>query len=193
METNWAVEAGEDDPLIIVPWSDPSGRLGYVDLENGATVEAIPETLEWPELLTILRVLNQNTSQVWTTKCDAWVLAAEELELDFGPVAYGFGAYCDVLPKSRARFSSASSLQWLVQSWAERAGRSGPVEARADFVMRHALWHGIQGYGVTLYFFGYGETVAAARKNWATVAEQVADLVAATGDTMTMRASSSIG
>src|SRR5258708_1343672 len=126
MQTEWTVECGADDPAVVVPWSDPAGGAAFVDLRaNPAAIDPIPEAEMHPALMQALRALNANSAHVFTAKCDAWPLGAEELaqlQVDLGfnwngedagddsarsesdALRHGFASYIDLICRDRALF-----------------------------------------------------------------------------------------
>ena len=84
MLSEWSVECSADDPVLVVPWSDPSDSTGnrrFIDLrENPYDLDHLPEAEHYPPLMHALRALNAARSPVFTAKCDAWPLDAEELD-----------------------------------------------------------------------------------------------------------------
>jgi hypothetical protein len=88
MVAEWSVECSADDPVLVVPWSaaeagsQTHSELGdFVDLrENPYDLDQIPEADLYPALMQALRALNAPRSAVFTAKCDAWPLDAEEME-----------------------------------------------------------------------------------------------------------------
>ena len=81
MLAEWSVECSPEDPILVVPWKDPSGRSAFVDLRaNPYDFDAIPEAEHNPPLMQALRALNASRSPVFTAKCDAWTLDPAELE-----------------------------------------------------------------------------------------------------------------
>src|SRR5271156_5772393 len=100
MLATWSVECGADDPVLVVPWSD-AGGLHFVDLrENPYDLDQIAEAEQHPALMQALRALNATRSPVFTAKCDAWPMDAEQLNdlsanldvlADDAPA--GFGSY----------------------------------------------------------------------------------------------------
>src|SRR5579871_6717377 len=88
MQADWSVECGTDDPAVVVPWSDPAGGAVFFDLVSDPdAIDFIPEAEAHPPLMQALRALNAARSPVFTAKCDAWPLAADELaqlRLDLG-------------------------------------------------------------------------------------------------------------
>ena len=174
METNISAEAGADDPVIEVPWTDPSNRLQYVEPRSGAAwVDEIVEARDWPEIRQALLAIHSGTL-VFTVKCDAWILSESEKQLDFGPVDHGFGAYFDIV--CRRMHATQNDLLTQVEAWAQ-ALRSDTLEARCDFVIRPAQIRGAAGYAVTAYVFGYGDTEHHARQNWASALKRLTALL----------------
>ncbi len=167
MDAEWSVAAANDDPVIVVPWRDEQSRLCYLDLQASPhLIDQIPEARQWPEIRSALMQLNAPGSPVWTAKCDAWELSDEEKQLDFGPVAVGFGAYLDILDRNQQRFSSLDIQIAYAKSLASSAGSLSPQDAAAQFVVRPAQWHEREGYAVTAYIYGYGQDPSAARFEW---------------------------
>src|SRR5215813_14442400 len=74
VEADWSVEIGADLPLIAVPWE------GFVDLRRDlAAAHELRETTAAPMLGEALIDLNQEASPVFTSKCDFWLLTADEI------------------------------------------------------------------------------------------------------------------
>ena len=175
METNISIEAGAEDPVIVVPWTDPSGRLQYVEPRQGmAWIDQIVEAREWPEVREMLLAIHAVTC-LSSVKCDAWVLSEAELELDFGPVAYGFGAYFDVV--DRDPVGTPAALRVRAEQWS-RSLCAAEIEGRCDFVIRPARIEEQAMYAMTMYVFGYGGLEQQARKNWAAALQKVAAVLA---------------
>jgi hypothetical protein len=118
MDTNWSIEAGLDDPVIMGHWEDKASMVAYVDFASPGAIDQIVEAQVWPEVRQALLTMNAAGSPVGTTKCDAWVLDDDEKELDFGPVRFGFGAYFDVV---NAACQTLSALRARVEEWAKQA------------------------------------------------------------------------
>src|SRR5580704_17502029 len=102
MLAEWSAECSADDPVLVVPWSDPSDSTGnrrFNDLrENPYDLDHLPEAERYPPLMHALRALNAARSPVFTAKCDPWPFDCEELDAllrnldvpaDEGP--FGFG------------------------------------------------------------------------------------------------------
>src|ERR1700677_1143071 len=117
MLSEWSAECSADDPVLVVPWfdpSDPSGNRRFIDLrENPYDLDHLPEAEQYPPLMHALRALNAARSPVFTAKCDAWPLDAEELgtlrlDLDISTddTPAGFASYIDILWRERSIFAS---------------------------------------------------------------------------------------
>lgn len=188
MEADWAAEVGGDVARIEADWA------GFVDLgQNAGFTEKIVEAHEHPALRQALLELNRPGSPVFTSKCDVWDLAPEEID----PVGYdcaatdakaGFASYIDVIIQDRAMFASFDSHEaWLRRVTEVLRGMPGRP-GRVDLVVRAASAGGLDGFGVTLYAAGCGVDASSAEAAWAEI------LRAAVVATMReVRASSSIG
>src|SRR5580704_13538286 len=118
MLAEWSAECSTEDPVLVVPWKDPDGTAAFVDLRtNPYDFDAIPEAERHPPLMQALRALNAARSPVFTAKCDAWPLEAEELahlqiNLDVtraeapAELAFGFASYIDLVARERSLFTS---------------------------------------------------------------------------------------
>ena len=142
MLAEWSVECGPDDPVLVVPWSDPSdpsGERRFIDLrENPYDLDEIPETEQHPALLQALRALNANRSPVFTAKCDAWVMDADELaalhleiELETADpahdLAHGFASYIDLVWRERGLFVSFHQQEQLLHRLVRTGRAAGPA------------------------------------------------------------------
>src|SRR6202000_2721636 len=116
MLSEGSAECAAEDPVLVVPWSDPADSTGnrrFIDLrENPYDLDHLPEAEQFPPLMHALRALNATRSPVFTAKCDAWRLGAEELatlraELDVSAdeAPAGFGSYIDMLCRESSLFS----------------------------------------------------------------------------------------
>ena len=83
---DWSAACAPDDPLLVVPWSDPASGLGFIDLrEDPDALDEIPEAEQHPALLASLRALNGTRSAVFTAKCDVWAANPDELAVHSKP------------------------------------------------------------------------------------------------------------
>ncbi|HEX2919456.1 MAG TPA: hypothetical protein VHN81_13125 [Edaphobacter sp.] len=177
MLCEWAVECGADDPVLVLPWSDPDEpSRHFIDLrENPDDLDWLEEASQHPSLLHALRALNATRSPVFTAKCDVWKLAEDELEalrheLDVIPEDGGFGlaSYVDLLWRERSIFVSFHTHEQLMHRVARLAAPLEHPYAMLECVLRPALLDLTtpqEGFAISLYVkaIGYDEQAAEAR------------------------------
>ena len=169
MEADWAVEVGSDLPRIDSEWS------GWVNLrERPEAVSSIPEASQHPALHDALVLLNSSGSSVFTSKCDVWPLALEEIDpLEFDAAAkenlYGIACYIDVVQRLPERFSSFALHETWVQKAAARLRETPVRNGRADLVIRGATRQESDGFGLTLYAAGCGGDTPTAETAWGAI------------------------
>jgi hypothetical protein len=187
MLAEWSAECAPDDPVLVVPWSDPANpAIHFVDLrENPYDLDHLPEAEHFPALMHALRALNAARSPVFTAKCDAWPLEPEELQqLHFDididpthePLPAGFTSYIDILLRDRARFISIHHHQQFLDRLVRRATPLDHPHAMLDCIIRPALLDltGPQeGFAISLYIKALGLDPNAARSNWSAALEDV--------------------
>ena len=147
MLAEWSAECSADDPVLVVPWKDPDGTAVFVDLRaNPYDFDTIPEAEQHPPLLQALRALNATRSPVFTAKCDAWPLAAEELahlqlNLDATPSESpaGFSSYIDLVARPRSLFTSFPRHEQMLCRLTRLAAALDYPAAALDCVLRPAL------------------------------------------------------
>ncbi|NYF78175.1 hypothetical protein [Granulicella arctica] len=193
MLAEWSAECTADDPILVVPWSDPSDPSGmrFVDLrENPYDLDHLPEAERNPPLMQALRSLNAPRSLLFTAKCDAWSLDSDELEalilnldpdLDGHPDnPTGFASYIDLLWRDRQIFISFHQQQQLLDRLTRRAAALDHPEAALDFVLRPALIDltGPQeGFAISLYVKAIGPDLDTAWHRWAAALDDVVSLL----------------
>jgi hypothetical protein len=191
MLSEWSAECSADDPVLVVPWSDPSdvsGNRRFIDLrENPYDLDHLTEAEQYPPLMHALRALNAARSPVFTAKCDAWALDAEEidalrlnLDLVEDDTPAGFGSYIDILWRERSIFASFHQQEQTLHRLARHATLLNHPFAGLDCVIRPALVDltGPQeGFVVSLYVKAVGHDSKAAEENWAAALEAVVALL----------------
>jgi hypothetical protein len=191
MLSEWSAECSSDDPVLVVPWSDPSDPSGdrrFVDLrENPYDLDHLPEAELYPPLMNALRALNAARSSVFTAKCDAWPLDHEELErlrteLDViaedGP--HGFGSYIDLLWRERSIFASYHQQEQMLHRLTRHAATLEYPYAMLDCVVRPAmvdLTGPQEGFAVSLYVKALGHDPQSSEENWASALDAVVGLL----------------
>jgi hypothetical protein len=180
-----------DDPVLVVPWSDPSDSTGnrrFIDLrENPYDLDHLPEAMQYPALMHALRALNATRSPVFTAKCDAWPLDQEELNIlranldisaDEAPA--GFGSYIDILWRERSLFASFHLHEQIMHRLMRHAVPLEYPYAMFECIIRPALVDltGPQeGFAVSLYVKAVGHDARAAEANWASALDAAVALL----------------
>jgi hypothetical protein len=191
MLSEWSAECSADDPVLVVPWSDPSDSTGnrrFIDLrENPYDLDHLPEAEHYPPLMHALRALNAARSPVFTAKCDAWPLDAEELDalrvnLDIiaEEAAGGFASYIDILWRERSVFASFHLQEQMLHRLTRHAASLEHPYALLDCIIRPAmidLTGPQEGFAVSLYVKAVGHDEQSAEENWASALDAVVALV----------------
>jgi hypothetical protein len=191
MLSDWSAECSSDDPVLVVPWSDPSdpsGNRRFIDLrENPYDLDHLPEVEQHPPLMHALRALNASRSPVFTAKCDAWQLDAEQLNdlranldvlADDAPA--GFSSYIDIVWRERSLFASYHQMEQMMHRLARHSSPLDHPHAMLDCVIRPALVDltGPQeGFAVSLYIKALGHDFQTAEQNWASALDAVVALL----------------
>ncbi len=163
MEADWSVEIGPDLPMIVVPWE------GFVDLRHDPSLASgFSETVNLPVLAQSLIRLNQENSQVLTSKCDLWLLSADEIDpLEFDAkkedACQGVACYIDIIACLASLFASFSAHETWVRSATDKMRGIQMPQARIDLVIRPSIVDERDGYALTLYVASCGATGDAAR------------------------------
>lgn len=192
MLAEWTAECGAEDPVIVVPWSDPDSGARFVNLRTDPFELAdISEAEMYPALRRALRSLNGARSAFLTSKCDTWVLYPElggeklealrmELDLSDEEVAFGFGSYIDVLWRERTVFASPHVATERLDRLMRRSARLPHAEASFEAVLRPAIveFAGTsEGFGATLYVTAVAADPETAVRRWEAALEAVVHLL----------------
>jgi hypothetical protein len=191
MLSEWSVECSADDPVLVVPWSDPSDKTGnrrFIDLrENPYDLDHLAEAEQYPPLMHALRALNGPRSPVFTAKCDAWPLDEEELEAlrmnldvsaDEGPD--GFCSYIDLLWRDRSVFASFHLQEQMLHRLTRHAATLEHPYAMLDCVLRPAvvdLAGPQEGFAISLYVKAVGHNAQAAEQTWGAALDAVVGII----------------
>jgi hypothetical protein len=188
MLADWTAECADDAPTIVVPWHDPNSAAHFVDLRaEPYDIAEIHEAEHTPALGRALRALNATRSPLFTSKCDAWRMAPDELthlilDLDLDPDSFaaGFAAYIDILWRDRTLFASAHQQQDRLDRVVRRAQRLEHPQTRLDLTLRPALLDRttvLEGYAVTVHLFAAGVDHASAAREWELALEDLVELL----------------
>ena len=163
----------------------------FVDLrENPYDLDQVPEADQHPPLMQALRALNAPRSAVFTAKCDAWVLGAEELDevrerLDLSADGVeaggaGFASYIDLVWRDRSIFASFHQCEQLLHRIARLAAPIDQPLALLECVLRPALvdFTGPQeGFAISLYIKAVGPDAFTAKQVWSSALEAAVALL----------------
>ncbi len=171
MDADFAVELGEGDAVLDLPWSADGGP-SYLDLKrHPELLPGLQECVWYPELADFLRGVNSSASAFESAKCDAWCTSEMLPEDEAFGAALKFGSYVDLLFSSEdARFSFPQHEEFA-RSLSSLLKRAPEMPCAAEFLIRRCYFQQstqVQtGYYVTFYLFGYGDEEEQARQRWA--------------------------
>lgn len=189
MLSEWSVECGADDPVLVVPWADPDDpSRHFIDLrENPYDLDWLEEATQHPPLLHALRALNATRSPVFTAKCDVWSLTPDELEplrqeLDLIPedAPTGIASYIDLLWRERSVFVSFHQHEQILHRITRLAASLEHPYAALECTLRPALIDltGPQeGFTISLYLKALGHDEHAAEDRWGAALADVSTLL----------------
>jgi hypothetical protein len=188
MVTDWSALCSPEDPVLVVPWTDPARNVSFVDLRNNPyDFDAIPEAVQYPPLLQALRALNATRSPVFTAKSDVWPLTPEELaqlrlELDADPddSRSGLGSYIDLMFRDRSIFTSAAHQQQWISRLLRLVSRLDHPFVAFECTLRPALLDlriPQEGYAISMYLKAAGADHENAEVIWAAALADIVKLV----------------
>jgi hypothetical protein len=172
VQADFAVELGEHDETLEMPWAAEARGPKYHDLKRRPELlSEVEEAQRFRELGEFLAAVNSNASALETAKCDAWASTEINPEEEIFGAAHKVGSYVDILfSDERARFSFPDHEQWA-KRLSDLLKKAPEIPAAAEFLIRRCHYHvtgGIrEGFYVTFYLFGYGEDEPQARQRWA--------------------------
>ena len=184
-----SVECGHDDPVLVVPWSDPDNPTRhFIDLrENPYDLDWIEEAAQHPALLHALRALNAPRSPVFTAKCDVWNLpdqdlASLRLELDLidEDAPSGIASYIDLLWRERSTFVSFHQHEQLLHRITRLAAPLQHPYATLECTLRPALIDFSapqEGFAITLYIKAVGHDPQAAEQQWGAALSDISTIL----------------
>ena len=171
MDADFSIELGREDPVLDFPWTDPAGKLAYVDVKRRPELmTSIEEAETFPELGEFLRVMNSARSMVETAKCDAWPTTELSAEEDVYDASHKFASYVDVVFSEIDARLSFSIHEQFARKLVELLRRAPETPSAAEVCVRRCYFgedRGIrEGFYSTLNVSGYGSDKASARQNW---------------------------
>ena len=171
MDADFSIELGREDPVLDFPWTDPAGKLAYVDLKRRPELMAsINEVETFPELGEFLRVMNSPRSMLETAKCDAWPTTELSAEEDVYNASHKFASYVDVVFSEIDVRRSFSLHEQFARKLVELLRRAPETPSAAEVYVSRCYFgeqDGVrEGFYCTLYVSGYGNDEASARQSW---------------------------
>jgi hypothetical protein len=171
MDADFSIELGADDPVLDFPWTDPSGKLSYIDLKrHPELIASIDEAREFPELRECLRILNSPTSRVETAKCDGWATTELTPEEEIYHASHKLASYVDLVFSDIDARLSFSHHQEFVKKLVELLRRAPEIASSVEACVRRCYFGEggavREGFYFTLYVSGYGNDEASALRNW---------------------------
>lgn len=177
MNADFSIELGHDDAVMDFPWTDPDGKLAYLDLKrHPELLSQIREAERFPELKEFLRIVNSPRSLVETAKCDAWETPELSAEEEIYGASQKFASYVDVVlsamdTRQSSPRQSLSTHQEFCATLVKLLHRAPETPSTLEICVRRCYFAapaGVQdGFYCTLYVTGYGGDEASARQNWA--------------------------
>ena len=186
MDADWSVELAAEDPVLAMPWAAPDGGLRYLNLRTYPEfISQLEEVQRFPELAKFLQEINDAEAPTESVKCDVWQSTSiEPAEEVFGG-SYKTGSYCDVIFRDEPTQASFAAHERFVQRACAQLDRSTEIPASAEFIVRRCVFHAPpnirDGFGITVYVFGYGDDERQARRQWAIALHAVGNALASSG------------
>ncbi|HSZ60798.1 MAG TPA: hypothetical protein VK828_03315 [Terriglobales bacterium] len=186
MDADFSVELGHDDPVLDFPWTDPAGKLAYLDVKrHPELLSQIEEAERFPELRDFLRSVNSPRSAIETAKCDAWASTELTLEEEIYDASHKFASYVDIVfsthsespsphqpPPDRPRLDrqSLSDHQQFATNLVSLLRRAPETPSPVEICIRRCYFAELggvrDGFYCTVYVSGYGSDEASARQAW---------------------------
>jgi hypothetical protein len=183
MDADFSIELGADDPVLDFPWTDPDGKLTYVDAKrNPEMLARIEEAQQFPELGEFLRSANSARSVIESAKCDAWSTDELNAEEEIYGAKDKFASYVDLIFSNEADRQSFPLHERFAKRIVELLRRTPDTASTVELYVRRAYYpreaEVLEGLYFTFYVNGYGGDSAHARQNWGIALRLVANALA---------------
>lgn len=171
MDTDFSIELGKEDPVLDFPWSDPAGKLAYVDLKRQPDlILQVKEAVTSPELAEFLHMANSARSGIESAKCDTWATTDLSAEEGIYHASRKFASYVDLVFSHSDERCSFEQHERFAKRWTELLRRAPDLSASTEICVRRCFCGASEevreGFYFTVYVNGYGNDEADARKNW---------------------------
>src|ERR1700687_3670723 len=170
MDADFSIELGRDDPALDFPWTDPSGKLSYLDLKRQPDLIAkLEEAQKFPELAEFLRSINSARSPLESAKCDAWTTNELGADEDTFNASHKFSSYVDLVFSNPEQRRSFDFHVGFARRLTDLLRRAPEMRASAEICVRRCFFgeseETREGFYFTFYVYGFGEDESAAQKN----------------------------
>ena len=170
MDADFSIELGREDPVLDFPWSDPDGKLRYLDLKRQRELLLeIEEARHFPELAEFLRAVNSAISMVESAKCDAWTTGELAPEEEIFGASHKSVSYVDLVFSRADHRESFPFHEHFAKRLVELLRRTPETPAAAEVNVRRCCFResdaAREGYFFTVYVTGYGQDEAQSRRN----------------------------
>ena len=171
MDADFSIELGREDPVLDFPWSDPDGKLAYIDLKRQPELLArLDEANRFPELAEFLRAVNSAISTVESAKCDAWAAEALSAEEEIFGASHKFAGYVDLVFSRSEHRESFPYHEHFAKRLVALLRQTPETPSAAEVCVRRAYYEEeektSEGFYFTVYVSGYGDDQSRARQNW---------------------------
>jgi hypothetical protein len=171
MDADFSIELGNDDPVLDFPWTDPAGKLAYLDLKRHPELIAkIEEAQRFPELKEFLCAVNSPRTAMETAKCDAWATTDIGVDEEIYESSCKFASYVDVVFCDAARRLFLSEHEDFAGKLVKLLACATEVAATLEACIRRCYFvHGgstQDGFYCTIYVSGFGSDENDARQQW---------------------------
>jgi len=180
MEADFSIEMGQDDPVLDFPWTDPMGKLAYLDLKRQPEwIARVEEATKFPELAEFLKSVNSARSIVESAKCDVWETEELSAEEEIFNASHKFASYVDLVFSEIERRRSLPRHEEFAKALTELLRRAPEMGAAVEICIRRCFFYEAgearEGCYFTLYVSGYGNDVVLACRNWGIATKLVAN------------------
>jgi hypothetical protein len=176
MDADFSIELGADDPVLDFPWSDPDGKVSYVDLKrHPEQIESVPEVLLYPELADFLRTVNSRISSVESAKCDAWATQELSVAEEIYGATHKFASYVDLVFTKQDERTSLATHEQFARNLVGLLGKAPDALSAIEIAIRRCYFQHGDGLYFTAYVSGYGTDDSQSRRHWAVALGLVAN------------------
>lgn len=183
MDADYNVDLGPDAPALELPWSDPGGRVQYINLRrHPERLAELPEPAEYAALHDLLRAVNAPQSPWQSAKCDVWSESAGCC-VNFYEAAWGHGCYVDlVLAEATPRRDDLAAHEAFAYRLAQTLEENDEIKASVEITIRRCYFHRDEdmnaesdaGYCLSIQVVGWGDYRREAAAEWARAVEWLA-------------------